>query len=102
MESASVSKLVKEYIGNPEFDAYKIIYVSSKAPLGTDLYEKYRDSLSDSMTFAHNDKGNENERRREALKVLNQDWGTKIEMVLLKLTGKTIADSYTMNILLVS
>lgn len=79
VESASVSKLVKEYIGNPEFDAYKIIYVSSKAPLGTDLYEKYRDSLSDSMTFAHNDKGNENERRREALKVLNQDWGTKIE-----------------------
>ena len=79
VESAGISKLVKEYIGNAEFDGYKIIYVSSKAPLGADLYEKYRDSLSDSMTFAHNDKGSENERRKEALKVLNQDWGTKIE-----------------------
>ena len=79
VESANISKLVKEYIGNSEFDSYKIIYVSCKTPLGADLYEKYRDSLSDSMTFAHNDRGSENERRKEALKILNQDWGTKIE-----------------------
>jgi hypothetical protein len=31
------------------------------------------------MTFAGNDKGSENERRKEALRVLNLEWGSKIE-----------------------
>ena len=78
-ESAAIGKLVKEYINNPEYDSCKIIYISAKTPLGMELYGRYKDNLSDSMTFAGNDRGNENERRREALKVLNQEWGSKLE-----------------------
>ncbi len=78
-ECALLSKLVKEYIGNPEYDECNIIYVIAKTPLGADLYARYKDNLSDSMTFAGNDKGSEAERRKEALKILNLEWGNRLE-----------------------
>ncbi len=79
VECATLSKLVKEYLNNSEYDECNIIYIISKTPLGADLYNRYKDNLSDSMTFAGNDKGSEAERRKEALKILNLEWGSRIE-----------------------
>lgn len=79
IESATLSKFVKEYLGNPEYDECNIIYITAKTPLGSDLYARYKDNLSDSMTFSGNDKGSEAERRKEALRVLNLEWGSKLE-----------------------
>ena len=79
IESATISKLIKEYINNPEYDDCNIIYVSAKTPLGMDLFNRYKDNLSDSMTFRGNDKGSEEERKKEALKILNMEWGNKLE-----------------------
>lgn len=79
VESATISKLIKEYINKPEYDDCNIIYVSAKTPLGMDLFNRYKDNLSDSMTFRGNDKGSEEERKKEALKILNMEWGNKLE-----------------------
>ncbi len=95
VECATLSKLVKEYLNNPDYDDCNIIYITSKTPLGADLYNRYKDNLSDSMTFARNDKGSEAERRKEALKVLNLEWGSRIEKGTFDVDWKKNNGEYT-------
>lgn len=95
VECATLSKLVKEYLNNPDYDECNIIYITSKTPLGSDLYSRYKDNLSDSMTFAGNDKGSEAERRKEALKVLNLEWGSRIEQGTFDVDWKKNNGEYT-------
>lgn len=95
VECATLSKLVKEHLSNPDYDECNIIYITSKTPLGSDLYGRYKDNLSDSMTFAGNDKGSETERRKEALKVLNLEWGSRIELGTFDVDWKKNSGEYT-------
>ena len=53
IESATLSKFVKEYLGNPEYDECNIIYITAKTPLGSDLYARYKDkNLNQLMEFS--------------------------------------------------
>lgn len=101
VECATLSKLVKEYLNNPDYDECNIIYITSKTPLGADLYSRYKDNLSDSMTFAGNDKGSEAERRKEALKVLNLEWGSRIEQGTFDIDWKRITESILTSLYLI-